>query len=401
MSSSRPGRVARVLASVFSLTTLGLGVALVWGWMFFHRLAIQPIAEPDLPQKMHPVTAPVSPLQLIYKLDLPGGGEIFPALYGSSGSDYWPVAVLSISNTSGKPVMQVISAQVPGWTVELRETAIIPPHEARSFNLTPTLLPRAFDNGEIRQGTLSVEVEEPMTGANFAQQKPVLVHSASDLYWGKRFANAQLLARWVTPHDPAVLQLISSAQRLVPGRRFRGYNEVPGRSVEKQVKEQAQAIFAALQQSRISYVSSIYTFGEYPEEAQRIRLPRETLQLRNANCIDVSVLFSSAIENLGMQPVIIVVPGHAFTGVRLGPGSPRILYLDLTVLPKGSFQSAVRRAEAWMKKSAPEKLLTVDVSAARSLGIYPMPNEDSTTSPQVSTVRSAVPSASPSGPTQP
>ncbi len=154
---------------------------------------------------------------------------------------------------------------------------------------------------------------------------------------------------------------------------MRGYNQVPGISVEHQVRQQAQAVFAALKRSRISYVSSIYTFGNYPGETQRIRLPRETLGLSNANCIDVSVAFASAMENLGMKPVVVIVPGHAFTGVRLAPNSNQILYLDLTVLPDGTFPAAQKRAEDWMKKTAPDQVLTVDVGAARSLGIYPMP----------------------------
>ena len=79
------------------------------------------------------------------------------------------------------------------------------------------------------------------------------------------------------------------------------------------------------------------------------------------------------MENLGMKPVIVIVPGHAFTGVRLGPNSQDILYLDLTVLPRGTFAMAAARAQEWLKKFSPDKVLTVDIGAARSLGVYPMP----------------------------
>jgi hypothetical protein len=157
---------------------------------------------------------------------------------------------------------------------------------------------------------------------------------------------------------------------------MRGYNVVPGVKVEDQVRAQAEAVFQAMRRSRISYVTSIYTFGNYPGETQRIRLPRETLELSNANCIDVSVAFASAMENLGMKPVIVIVPGHAFTGVRLGPNSQDILYLDLTVLPRGTFAAAETRAKAWLKKFPPDEVLTVDIGAARSLGVYPMPGPE-------------------------
>ena len=178
----------------------------------------------------------------------------------------------------------------------------------------------------MRTATLVVEVQDPATGHTFAQQRPVFLHSASDLYWGRKFSNAQLLARWVTPHDDKILQLVSKAERLVPGGRLRGYNPTPHVAVEDQVRAQVKAVFQAMRRSGISYVSSIYTFGNYPGETQRIRLPRETLELSNANCIDVSVAFASAVENLGMKPVIVIVPGHAFTGVRLGQ-IPRIFFI--------------------------------------------------------------------------
>jgi len=127
-----------------------------------------------------------------------------------------------------------------------------------------------------------------------------------------------LLARWVTPHDEKILQLVSRAERLVPGGRMRGYNLVPGVDLTEQVRAQAAAIFTAMRRSGISYVSSIYTFGNYPDENQRIRLPRETLELSNANCIDVKRGICFCLENLGMKPVIVIVPGHAFTGVSTG-----------------------------------------------------------------------------------
>ena len=371
----KQGRVARVLALVFFLTTVGLAGTLVWGYRFVSKLALTPLPEPALPAKMQAAGGPASPLQIQYQLNMPGRGEIFPALAGSQAADYWPLATLSIANTATKPVLQVITAQVRGWSAELRETAVVGPHEVRTFSLDPELLSQAYENGEMRAATLDVEVLDPVTGHTFAQQKTVYLHSASDLYWGRKFANAQLLARWVTPHDDRVLQLVANAERLIPGRHMRGYNSVPGVKLEKQVRAQALAVFQAMRRSRIGYVSSIYTFGNYPGESQRIRLPHETLELSNANCIDVSVAFASAMENLDMKPVVVIVPGHAFTGVRLGPNSQQILYLDLTVLPRGTFASAQARAQEWLKKFPPDQVLTVDIGAARSLGVYPMPVE--------------------------
>ncbi|HKR96206.1 MAG TPA: hypothetical protein VJW55_12615, partial [Candidatus Angelobacter sp.] len=193
----KPGRLARWLAWVFFFTTLGLAGTLAWGWMFVSKLALKPLPDPELPAKMQPTSGPASPLQIQYQLNLPGRGEIFPALAGAKAADYWPLATISIANTASKPVLQIISAEVRGWSEQLRQTAVIGPHEVRTFSLDPELLARAYDNGEMRQATLMVEVQDPATGRTFAQQRPVFLHSASDLFWGRKFANAQLLARWV------------------------------------------------------------------------------------------------------------------------------------------------------------------------------------------------------------
>src|SRR5215468_1741533 len=108
--SKNPGRFARVLAWVFSLTTIGLGAALAWSWVFFTRLALKPLPEPPLPTRMQASSGPASPLQIQYQLNMPGRGEIFPALAGAQAADYWPLATLSIANTATKPVLQIITA---------------------------------------------------------------------------------------------------------------------------------------------------------------------------------------------------------------------------------------------------------------------------------------------------
>jgi hypothetical protein len=361
-------------------------IALALSWSYFLRLSIaRTPPPPEAAIRPMNTAKPVSPLLVEHQLDVPGRGEVFPALIAGTAKDYWPLAILTISNKSDSPVFEVLNYELPGWSRASEQTLVLGPRETRSLMLTPELLPQAFANDEMRQITLAVTVRDPQNGLRFRQEKSVQLHSSSDLYWGKSFANAQFAARWVTPHDEAVLKLVSDSQRFVPGGRMAGYNnpKTPAQ-LPVQVETQGRAVFQALQRSSIGYVSSIFTFGGYTNLAQRIRMPRETLQLRSANCIDVSVAFASAMEAIGMQPVLLIVPGHAFVGVRLGPQSQNILYLDLTVLPHGSFTEAKSRAQVWLKKTPPEQLLTVDVAAARLLGIYPLP----TATPRTATVAS-------------
>lgn len=368
-------RAARLLAVLFALTTFLFAAALAGSWYYVYQYVSREGTPPPpaLPQAMHPAAGPVSPLQISYRLDLPGRGEIFPALTAGRPADYWPVAVLTISNSSDRPVAQTVEAQIPGWSARAQHSLIIGPHSTQNLRI-PELLPRAFANQEFRRATLEVRVSGPQDPEHYFQERPVFLHSAYDLYWGKSFSNAQFIARWVTPHDPAVLRLVAQARRYIRNGRMPGYGGRDKMDVGLQARAQAAAIFQALRHSGVSYVTSIYTFGDFSSDAQRIRLPQETLTPDTANCIDVSVAFASALENLGMDPAIALVPGHAFAAVRLGPEAQDWLYLDLTVLPRGTFQQALARAEHWLKKTPPNQVLMVDVAAARALRIYPIPS---------------------------
>lgn len=356
---------------------VALAGALVASWVFFfHSVDIPPpgYLATLTPGPANTSTA-VSPLLVNHQLDLPGRGEVFPALAASGAKDYWPMAILTISNSADRPILETVVFEIRGWSQKQELSVVVGPRETRTLHLNPELLPQAFANDEIRRAELYIRVGTPAAETIFAQTRPVLIHAASDLYWGQRFSNAQYVARWVTPHDAEVLALVARAKQWVPNGRFTGYR-ASGTVAQQQasVRQQASAVFESLKRSGISYVNSIFTFGDYVGQAQRIRLPRETLSLSAANCIDVSVAFASAIENLGMQPVVVIVPGHAFTGVRLSPGSNDVLYLDLTVLPKGDFARAAGRAQNWIKRTPPDKVLTVDIAAARLLKIYPLPS---------------------------
>ena len=367
--------MTKILTVLFFATTVVLATALGATWWFAYQLMQSTNPPPPEPLPVLLPSPQVSPLQVRYQVDLPGRGEIFPALASSNARDYWPVAVLTISNTSNRPVLQTISAEIPEWSRRSTKTLIVGPRETRVVHINPELLPQAYENTEIRRALLELRASGPGNQPGFDQSRPVFLHSVSDLYWGNKFANAQFVARWVTPHDPAVIRLVSAARNYVPAGRLAGYR-LSGNSPERvsaQVRREARAIFEAMRQIGISYVDSLFTFGNFSGEAQRVRLPRETLNQSSANCVDVSVAFASAMENLGMDPVIVIVPGHAFAGVRLTRDSRETLYLDLTVLPEGSFERAVSRAAYWLKKTPSNQQLVIDISAARALGIYPIP----------------------------
>jgi len=375
-----PRRLKAILAGLI-VSTVALGTVAAVNQLQVRRLRATVDGLADDVSRLQSTVArrdaeaawPVSPLLMDYQLEVPGRGEIFPAMASVEAPEYWPVATLRVTNTADRAVAQTISAEIPDWSHRVERSVILGPRETIRVPIQPDLLPRAHENDQTRSATLEVRAAGPDAAVLFVESRTVLIHGGAEIYWGRRFANAQVTARWVTPHDPSVLALVSAARRYVPRGRLAGYSAGPDpAAVESYVRAQAEAIFRALKRAGISYVNSQFVLGEHVGQAQRIRLPSETLQLASANCMDVSVAFASAAENLGLQPLLVVVPGHAFAGVRLQRDAQEVLYFDLTVLPNGSFSAAVARAKSWLKKTPPEKVLVVDVAAARIAGLYPL-----------------------------
>ena len=117
-------------------------------------------------------------------------------------------------------------------------------------------------------------------------------------------------------------ELLSRAKELAAGRRLPGYETwKPAQEQQQSTTEQARAIYRALQQRGLSYVKSSITFGERTDISERIRMPHESLRQESANCIDGVVMYASMFENLAMDPVVVLIPGHALVGVRMMPGT--------------------------------------------------------------------------------
>src|SRR5690606_13445079 len=57
--------------------------------------------------------------------------------------------------------------------------------------------------------------------------------------------------------------------------------------------------------------------GDAQTITQSIRLPREVVTGKTGLCIELSLLYASIMMNMGMDPIIYLVPGHAYPGFRM------------------------------------------------------------------------------------
>ena len=123
------------------------------------------------------------------------------------------------------------------------------------------------------------------------------------------FGSHRSIGAFITPNAPSLMKFLRLAAERHPDGCLVGYQ-----GDEDHVTPQIKSLFEALKtEADITYVNSVIDFN--PEQgfaSQRVRLPRESLADKQANCIDGTVLFASLVEGISMNPAIVIVPGHAF-----------------------------------------------------------------------------------------
>jgi hypothetical protein len=102
-------------------------------------------------------------------------------------------------------------------------------------------------------------------------------------------------------------------------------------------------------------------------------MPGEAIAQSAANCIDGVVMYASLFENLGMDPVVVLVPGHAYVGVRDAKNSSNYIYIETAITGRSSFKKAVKAADRHLAKLSEQDIIRIDIAQAREAGIFPMP----------------------------
>ena len=312
-----------------------------------------------------------------YSIQVGLDGEIFPVFAHQAAlqkptARTWGTVAVKITNSSDTPLRQRITVHVPGWSDQEIQTAEMSAGEIHTYLFAPAFFNKLYQNRELTSATVVVEVRERGGQVAFSQATPVRLRAADDMMWGKDFKFAPFIASWVTPHDEVVEQILTDAKELMPGRRLPGYEEWKSSGdQEKSTFNQARAIYRALQKLGVSYVKSSTNFGSN-EMTQRIRMPHESLKQASANCIDGAVMYASMFENLGMDAQIVLVPGHAYVGVRSSQNGSKYLYFDTVLTGRDDFEASVHAAEKGLSMLPASEINKIDVDESRRAGIYPM-----------------------------
>ncbi|MGP5623367.1 DUF4011 domain-containing protein [Candidatus Corynebacterium faecigallinarum] len=291
-----------------------------------------------------------------------------------SATEPSPAGELTISAVvDGEPLFS--SGVIPVPSLEPGTGSHTEPHDATRVAVAKTL-----ESTEARTGDMTVLVT---VGDHTVEQSVDLDVLAPD-EWFNSPLYYQSLAAWVQPNSPAVTPVLATVSDLL--REHTGDGSVSGnQGGPERTIEIAGAVFEALRSMDIRYINPPASF-EYT--GQRVRTSGRVLTDRLGTCIDLSLAYAAVAEQCGLLPVVIMLPGHAMTGVLLSDDplpsptiteptvinnyirSGRLMPIDAVFYDSSvSFRSVVERTRAQLKDTSINGL--IDIHAAHRDGMKP------------------------------
>ena len=96
---------------------------------------------------------------------------------------------------------------------------------------------------------------------------------------------------------------------------------------------QVWALWYLFQRNKVTYSSIATVSEERPDiTSQAIRPISQTLRTSQANCIDGTVLFASILRKIGIEPAIVLIPGHAFLAFYTDQNRQSPVFLETTMI---------------------------------------------------------------------
>lgn len=132
-------------------------------------------------------------------------------------------------------------------------------------------------------------------------------------HWGGLSHLPDMIAAFVQPNDPAIDRLLKSAAEVLrKNGRSAALDGYKGGS--KRAWDLASSIWSAVGGLGIDYS---FPPASFEHQGQKVRGPSQVLDARIATCLDLSLLFAAALEQAGLNPLVVFTKGHAFVGVWL------------------------------------------------------------------------------------
>lgn len=284
--------------------------------------------------------------------------------------------LISFTLTSDKPVKVKLEVEIPGITEKEIKTIEATP-EGTTYNSKPPFKQSAYgplDKAQDKYITIKATNEE--TGNIIAEDSvKITVLSRNDMVWIDEDGtnNMKYIAKWVTKDNKEVTELVRVAAEY--NEQFCGQHAMVGYlGGPDLVYCQMASLFAAMQDYyEVAYIASTESY--HTSNAQSVKLPEEVIMEKSGLCIETVLVMAAAMENLGMEPVIILIPGHAWVAVKTAPGASTYYHLETTMLDYPVLDALDQGEMNWYQNSGAATV--IDIKEAREEGIQPFGQAES------------------------
>ena len=235
---------------------------------------------------------------------------IFPVF--SKHYDDHPLAEVALRNFEGVPADKVkMTAIMKGYMDGARECAVqakVEPGKDAAAMVFGLFNDRLLEVAERTKLSLTLVVEYSQYGKTFrdeyAPSVDVLYRNA--MTW----EDDRRMAAFISSRDPAANGF---ARGVLAAAR-----EARNRALSQDLQS-AMLIFNALREFGLTYVKdpvSALATGDR-NAVDSLQFPQETLNSRSGDCDDLSILFCSLLESVGIETAFITTPGHVFAAFLL------------------------------------------------------------------------------------
>lgn len=131
------------------------------------------------------------------------------------------------------------------------------------------------------------------------------------------------IPQYVNPRDPAISSMIQDVTGPLARAMGGKYSICGYQDSGSDVHRQMAGAYDAIRSMKVNYVNDPFTIDTVESGMcyQRVKTPQKTIETASGNCIEYSILFASIFEAMGLEPVVMLIPGHAMVGVVLSTDS--------------------------------------------------------------------------------
>ncbi len=260
---------------------------------------------------------------LARKVDLEGGdsAELFPSLY--KGFETAPIVRATLTNRERFPLTNVsvglFIRDLMDSPTRVEVSGRIEPGQSRSVALPAVISNRVLSLAEEGRRAVELRCDYTINGkkASGTASAAIVVHGRNAITWD----DDRKIASFMDPQAPAILGFAKPVAVMVRDR------EAP--SIDLNLR-MGMALFEALSQAGIGYVVDPNTpaYGQAsgdPRTIDFVQYAVQTLGWKGGDCDDLTTLFCSLLESIGIESAFITVPGHIYAALplRLSPEEAR------------------------------------------------------------------------------